>query len=118
VQKRNSDSWKVGQNRQKSLEKRWQQPQLKEARKRTLIEKLEVIGALENDKKSYSRVAQQFGIFKSSVGAIMKRKCEWLEYTDQNRNLDYKKICMNFFSEELDQRVWHWIQAARARNIS
>jgi predicted DNA-binding protein YlxM (UPF0122 family) len=83
----------------------------------TVRKKLEVVEAVERDKKSYSFVAKQFEISKSSVGTIIKRKNELLEYKKQNRNLEYKKICMNPFSEELDQRVWKWFADARVQNI-
>ena len=84
----------------------------------TVRQKLAVIEDVEVNKKSYSTVAEIHGISKSSVGDIIKKKSEYLEYKEQGRNLAYKKICMNPFAEELDKRVWNWFCAARGRNIA
>lgn len=79
--------------------------QIKKAKKcLTVRQKLAVIEDVEVQKKSYSTVAEIYGISKSSVGDIMKKKNEYLRYKEQGRNLTHKKICMNPVTEEQDER--------------
>ena len=90
-----------------------------EKRKRkelTLKEKVDLIKL--SDGKSQRQLAETFGIGKTQVQTILKRKAELLDgYYEQNSSGDRKRLCKRSPVEELNVVMWEWFQRVRSNGV-
>lgn len=87
------------------------------ARKRialSLDQKMELIKASSG--RSSRQLADQFGIGRTQVQGILKRKAELMEEYDSNNNGARKRACYRSEHEDIDKLTWAWFQRARGLN--
>ena len=74
----------------------------------SLKKKVELIKS--SDGKSQRDLAKQFGIGKTQVQTILKRKAEFMEAYEENGNSDRKRARYTTEHEDLDDLSWRWFQ--------
>uniref|UniRef100_H3AVG9 HTH CENPB-type domain-containing protein n=1 Tax=Latimeria chalumnae TaxID=7897 RepID=H3AVG9_LATCH len=83
----------------------------------TLKEKVKLIRESEKTGKPHRELAMEFGIGKTQVGAILKKKRTYLDEWGKNANSDAKRLCIRSPYEEVNVLTWQWYQRARAPNL-
>ena len=82
-----------------------------------LSKKAELIKMKENTGKSNRVLADIFGIGRTQVGSILKRKAEVLCALEENVQPDKKRVKYSHHHEDVDKLTWEWFQRARALSI-
>ena len=81
----------------------------------TLARKIELIKASSG--KSLRQLADVFGVGKTQVGTIIKRKAEYLTAYEENAQPAKKRFKSSMQYEDVDKLTWQWFQCARGLNI-
>ena len=87
------------------------------ARKRTklsLQQKVEVIKA--NAGRSQRQLAEQFGIGKTQVQCILKRRAELMAAYEDNSSGSRKRLCYRHDHDDIDELTWCWFQRVQSLN--
>ena len=71
----------------------------------------------ESASKSQRDLAQQYGVEKSTIQGILKRKAEILEAYEVNQSPDRKRVCRRTENEDLDKATHEWFQRVRSQNV-
>jgi hypothetical protein len=80
----------------------------------TLANKVALINA--SNGKSQRQLAVEFGIGKTQVQTILKRKAELLDSYDENGSSSRKRARYCNEEEDIDKLTWQWFQRARSIN--
>ena len=80
----------------------------------SLEQKVELIRACAG--KSQRQLALEFGIGKTQVQSILKRKADILDSYDDNGNSSRKRSRYANEHEDIDELTWRWFQRVRAMN--
>ena len=83
-------------------------------RELTIEEKVDVIKA--SSSKSQRKLAEEFGVGKTQVHSILKRKAELLRAYDVVDANSRKRICYRGDYDDVDDVVWRWFQRIRILN--
>ncbi|CAF1177590.1 unnamed protein product [Rotaria magnacalcarata] len=67
---------------------------------------------------SHRQLSDKFQISLGAVSNIWKRKCEYTNDYETNRNKKVKRKLKNDSSQEINENVYEWFVAQRAKNIS
>ncbi|XP_007890259.1 tigger transposable element-derived protein 4 [Callorhinchus milii] len=67
--------------------------------------------------KSHRELAVIYGIGRTQVGSILKRKAEYMTAFEENQRPDRKRVCLNSQYEDIDKLTWKWFQRARGLNM-
>ncbi|XP_041376563.1 tigger transposable element-derived protein 4-like [Gigantopelta aegis] len=84
----------------------------------TLEQRVEVIKKSEKDKLSARKIAEHFGVGRTQIDGILKRKAEVLADYDNNQPSDRKRQRKLTGNEDINILVWKWFQDATARRIN
>ena len=82
----------------------------------TLEAKIELIKASEHSSLSQRQLAAKFGISKTQVQGVLKRKAEFIGAYESNCNLASKRICYHNGESDIDELTWRWFQRVRSKN--
>ena len=82
----------------------------------TLQEKLAVLKAAESG-RSQRDLAKDFGVGKTQIGTILKRKREITEAFERNEASTKRRCSYASSNDELNEKVWKWFNLARAQNL-
>ena len=66
---------------------------------------------------SQRRLAEEFKVSKSQVQRTLKRKAEVMMAYEENANSDKKCPCGTASQQRMNDIIWAWFQAVRARHI-
>ncbi|KAG1651344.1 Tigger transposable element-derived protein 4 [Nymphon striatum] len=82
----------------------------------SLDEKLKAINLLEKGSPAY-KVAEEFGVGKTQIQNLRKRKCEVFEQVERNVPLDTKRRRRATGNEEINQLTYEWFKDAVSRRV-
>ena len=82
----------------------------------TLGEKIELIKASNELSLSQIDLGTKFGISKTQVQGILKRKAEIKGGHGSNCNLAVKRMCYHNSQSDIDELTWRWFQGVRSKN--
>jgi predicted DNA-binding protein YlxM (UPF0122 family) len=89
----------------------------KKKKSMTLSQKVELINAFENGHQSRSLIAKEFGVSKSTVSDIIKKKDRIVEaYEECNFGTERKRLRTSFYVD-VEQSLLSWLKNARALGI-
>ena len=84
----------------------------------SLKQKVEFIKQKESAGRSQRELANQFGIGKTQVQVILKRKSEFLDSYESGETSDSRKrLSVRSPNEELNILTWEWFQCKRSQQI-
>ena len=84
--------------------------------KRTELSLTKKVELIKNSSgKSHRQLAEIYGIGRTQVGTILKRKAELMEAYDRNEPSDRKRFKSNSQYEDIDTLTWQWFQCARSQ---
>lgn len=88
-------------------------------RELTIKEKVDLINREQTTGKSQRALAAEFGIGKTQVQTILKRKAEWLSAYEDNMKDDRKRIKLGTeqYRQDVDFLTYEWFQRARGLNL-
>ena len=78
----------------------------------SLAEKVEVIKNSEG--KSHRQLAEKFGIGRTQVSSILKRKAELMKTVEENGPATMKRVTYKCQYAEVDKLTWEWFTRARS----
>ena len=81
----------------------------------SLKDKVQLIRNSEG--KTHRQLAEKYGIGKTQVGTILKRKAEFMSAIDDNENQSRKRVRVNSNFEDVDDLTWQWFQRLRGMNM-
>jgi hypothetical protein len=81
-----------------------------------LRKKIAVIKASESG-RSQRDLAKDFGIGKTQVGNILKRRRELEEAFERNEPLSKRRCSYTSSNDELNDKIWRWFSLARSQSI-
>ncbi|KAK2155260.1 hypothetical protein LSH36_244g00018 [Paralvinella palmiformis] len=81
----------------------------------TLDQKVALIK--ESEGKSHRQLAEMYGIGRTQVGSILKRRAEFLSAYEENVEPSRKRLKTGFQYPDIDRLMWDWYQHARALNL-
>lgn len=81
-----------------------------------LEQRVQVIRLFEGG-KSGRKIAEQFGVCKTQIQSVMKRKPEVLADYDNNVSLERKRKIRKTGNEDVNKLCWEWFQDAIARRF-
>ena len=87
------------------------------AAKNELDHKTKVAMIQRSESISQRRLAEEFKVSKSQVQRTLKRKAEVMAAYEENANSDKKRPCGTASQQRVDDIIWAWSQAVRARHI-
>ena len=67
--------------------------------------------------KSHRKLAEEFGIGKTQVGSILKRKRETTEAYKRNEPASKRNCTYTSSNDDLNSLMWQWFSRARAQNL-
>ena len=82
----------------------------------TLVERVKVI-KLNNKNRSARKIDEDFGVGKSQVQNILKRKAEVLEEYENNISGARKRLCRTSENNEINKLCLNWFQDAIKRRV-
>lgn len=82
----------------------------------SLGEKIELIKASNEQSLSQRDLGTKFGISKTQVQGILKRKAEIMGAYGSNCNLAAKRMCYHNSQSDIDELTWRWFQGVRSKN--
>lgn len=82
-----------------------------------LEKKVELLKESESSGKSHRRLAEQFGIGKTQVASILKRKRELLDAFEQNEPAQKKRCSYAGVYDDLNDLTWKWFCRVRSQNV-
>ena len=82
----------------------------------TLVERVKVI-ELNNKNRSARKIAEDFGVGKTQVQNILKRKAEVLEEYENNISGARKRLCRTSENDEINELCLKWFQDATKRRV-
>ena len=83
----------------------------------TLSQKVELINTFENGHQSRSVIAKEFGVSKSTVADIIKKKDRIVEaYEECNYGTERKRLRTSFYGD-VEQSLLSWLKQARTLGI-
>ena len=72
----------------------------------------------DSERLSQRKLSATYGVSKTTVSNVLKRKAEYLEAYECNDSPSKKRICFREDSHvEVDKTVYEWFQQKRAQNI-
>ena len=74
----------------------------------TLAQKVEAIHKYEKVGKSQQAIADEYGVGKTQISNIMKRKREYLDDYEANGPCTKKRATRKTGNEEINQLCWEW----------
>ena len=83
----------------------------------SLKEKVSVIRAHEEPGSSQRKLAAQFGIGKTQVQCILKRKAEYMAAYEENDRDEIKRTCHGLKLVNIESATWEWFKRARAMSM-
>ena len=83
----------------------------------TLQQKVEVIQASERPGSSQRTLAERFGVGKTQIQTILKKKRKLLDAYKVNADSSRKRLCYRSDYDNIDELTWRWFQRARSQNI-
>ncbi|XP_065837915.1 tigger transposable element-derived protein 4-like [Oscarella lobularis] len=86
----------------------------KQRKSLSIEDKLKIIK--ESASNSQRQLAISFGVGKSQVQRVLKRKAEIIEEFERNGNLKRKRLCVTGEFDDVDQLTWTWFELARSKN--
>ena len=84
----------------------------------TLEQRVEVVKKSEKNNLSARKIAEHFGVGRTQIDGILKRKAEVLADYDNNQPSDRKRQIKLTGNEDINTLVWKWFQDATARRIN
>ena len=75
-----------------------------------LVKKVEVIHMYEKGSKSQQAIATEFGVGKTQISNILKRRREYLDEYEANGPSTKKRNCRKTGNEEINKLCWAWFQ--------
>ena len=88
------------------------------ARKRTELSIKEKVELLKNsDGKSSRQLAEKYGVGRTQVQNLMKRKREILDSYEDDANSSRKRQCVSTVNNDLNDLMWQWFQKLRSQMI-
>ena len=84
----------------------------------TLEQRVEVVKKSEKNNLSARKIAEHFGVGRTQIDGILKRKAEVLANYDNNQPSDRKRQRKLTGNEDINTLVWKWFQDATARRIN
>ena len=73
-----------------------------------LVKKVEVIHMYEKGSKSQQAIATEFGVGKTQISNILKRRREYLDEYEANGPSTKKRNCRKTGNEEINKLCWAW----------
>ena len=80
-----------------------------------LQDKIKVINCSLN--KSQRQLAEQFGVGKTQIQQILKRKAEYTQAFEENEGSQRKRLCVRVDCDKLDKLMFEWFCKCRSMNI-
>ena len=72
------------------------------------VKKVEVIHMYEKGSKSQQAIATEFGVGKTQISNILKRRREYLDEYEANGPSTKKRNCRKTGNEEINKLCWAW----------
>ncbi|KAL2076693.1 hypothetical protein ACEWY4_027710 [Coilia grayii] len=83
----------------------------------TLIDKVNLIKEAESTKMTRQQLGEKFGIGKTTVTDIIKKKDQYLKQFEENADGSRQRVKTTTKFEDVCALVWTWFQQARAKTI-
>ena len=81
----------------------------------TLQQKVEVVQASEQPGSSQRTLAEKFGVGKTQIQTILKKKRELVNTYKANADSSRKRLCYRDEYDDIDELTWHWFELARSQ---
>ena len=82
----------------------------------SLVEKINLIKEKEVG-LSYGELSQKFKVSVGAVSNILKRKSQYIDDYESNRNKRVKRKSKNLLSEDINCQVYEWFTLQRSKNM-
>ena len=92
-------------------------PQKRRRMELTLTDKVNLIKEAESTKMTRQQLGEKFGIGKTTVTDIIKKKDQYLKQFEENAVGSRQRVKTTTKFEDVSALVWTWFQQARAKNI-
>ena len=83
----------------------------------SIKEKVIVIKQRESEGKLQRELAKVYGVDKTQIQKILKRKTDFLTAYKNNFPNDRKRVGLFHFEEDIDSITFQWFQRARSLNL-
>ena len=87
-------------------------------RELSLKDKIELIKVSDQPGNSQRKLAAQFGIGKTQVQSILKRKAEYMTAYEDNDKENRKRLCLGPQLDDIESATWEWFKRARAMGLT
>ncbi|KAK4303676.1 hypothetical protein Pmani_024331 [Petrolisthes manimaculis] len=83
-----------------------------------LNKKIELIKRAESTNLSQRKLAEEFGIGRTQVGSILKRRRDYEDALDRNECGAKRRFVYSSANHEVNHNTWEWFIRMRAQNLS
>ncbi|KAK3863153.1 hypothetical protein Pcinc_031030 [Petrolisthes cinctipes] len=83
-----------------------------------LNKKIELIKRAESTNLSQRKLAEEFGIGRTQVGSILKRKRDYEDALDRNECGAKRRFAYSSANHEVNRNTWEWFIRMRGQNLS
>ena len=87
-------------------------------RELSLKDKTELIKVSDQPGNSQRKLAAQFGIGKTQVQSILKRRAEYMTAYEDNDKEKRKRLCLGPQLDDIESATWEWFKRARAMGLT